>query len=59
MIMKLVKLRATLDHPQMCIFKIFFNHGEGIDDETSQMESHSSASSNTNVQNFPQPWSSK
>ena len=39
MIMKLVKLRATLDHPQICIFKIFFNHGEGNMVKMSQIES--------------------
>ena len=46
--MKLVKLRTILGHLQMCIFKIFFNHGEGNDNEISQIENHSSASSMVN-----------
>ena len=40
MIMKLVKLRATLDHPQICIFKIFFNHGEGNNEEVRVILDH-------------------
>ena len=56
MITKLLNLRVTLEHLQRCIFKIFFNHGEGNDNEIGQNEGHSSASSKVNFLNFLQPW---
>ena len=40
----LVKLRVILEHLRICIFKIFFNHGEGNDDEIGQIEGNFSAS---------------
>ena len=56
MIKKLIKLRDILVYLQRWIFKIFFNHGEGNDNEISQVESPFSASSKVNFQNFLQPW---
>ena len=41
---KSVKLRAILEHIPRCISKIFFNHGEGNDDEIGQIEGNFSAS---------------
>ena len=40
----MLKLRAILELLQTCIFKIFFNHGDGNIEEVSQIESHSGAS---------------
>ena len=34
----LVKLRGILAHLRICIFKIFFNHGEGNNEEINQVE---------------------
>ena len=56
MITKLVKMEAILMHLPRCVFKIFFNHGEGNDYEISQNESHSSASSKVKFQHFHQLW---
>ena len=50
---KLVKLRGILEHFQRCIFKVFFNHDEGNDNEICQNEGHSSASSKVNLPKFP------
>ena len=45
-----MKLRANFDHLRIFVFKVFFNHGEGDHNETSQIESHSSASSKVNLE---------
>ena len=56
MINKLIKLRAILEHLQICIFKIFFNHGEGSYEEISLIQGHSGASLKMNFQKKIQPW---
>ena len=53
---KLDKLRGVLEHLQGYIFKIFFNHGEGNDEEISQIEEYFRASPRMYFQNFLQPW---
>ena len=40
---KLDELRSILEHLRGCIFKIFFNHGEGNNKENSHIEGHSRA----------------
>ena len=49
---KLVKLMGILEHFQRSIFKVFFNHDEGNDNETRQNEGHSNASLKVNLPKF-------
>ena len=53
---KSVKLRAILEHIPRCISQIFFNHGEGNDDEIGQIEGNFSASLRVKFPTFLQPW---
>ena len=53
---KLVNLRGIQEYRLKWIFQIFFNHGEGNDNEISRNEGHSTSSSKVNVLKNFQPW---
>ena len=53
---KFVNMRGIQEYCLKWIFKIFFNHGEGNNEEISLIEGHSGASSNMYFQNFLQSW---